>query len=74
MFVAGKYETSEAASWDEGDWDGDGVFSTNDFVSAFTDGGYEQGPLEAVRAVPEPAAAMLLLVGLMAIFPMRRKV
>ncbi|MCA9153019.1 MAG: PEP-CTERM sorting domain-containing protein, partial [Planctomycetales bacterium] len=57
-------------SWGEGDWDGDGLFGTSDFATAFQDGGYEAGPRPAVSAVPEPASLTLLLLGLL---PFARK-
>ncbi len=31
---AGKYETQQYASWAEGDWNGDGVFGTDDLVKS----------------------------------------
>ncbi len=41
VFQAGKYETGDAAIWEEGDWNGDGAFDSADFVAAFTTGLYE---------------------------------
>ena len=32
------------------------VFDSDDFIIAFQDGGYEQGPRTDVAAVPEPGA------------------
>ena len=66
-FAAGKYEIDEPAVWSEGDWDGTGRFDSGDFVAAFSDGGYEIGPppLNAVSAVPEPSAVLLLALGMM---------
>ena len=52
------------AGWSEGDWNGDGVFTSADFIIAFQDGGYEQGPRPDAAAVPEPAAWTLLVIGL----------
>ena len=52
------------AGWAEGDWNGDGFFTSDDFVTAFQDGGYEQGPRTDVAAVPEPGGVVLLLTGL----------
>ena len=45
-------------------WDGDMAFGSGDLVFAFSDGGYEQGPL--VAAVPEPSSLVLVLLGLFA--------
>ena len=66
VFAAGKYEVVGAsATWEQGDWNGDQAFGSADFVAAFADGGYETGPRPgAVSAVPEPASAWLLLLGL----------
>jgi hypothetical protein len=66
VLEAGKYETSEYASWSEGDWNGDGTFGTGDLVMALGDGGYEKGPLGDAVAVPEPGAWLLLVMGLLA--------
>lgn len=52
VFSSGKYEQAEAATWAEGDWNGDGRFGTADLIVAWQDGGYEQGPRAA--EVPEP--------------------
>jgi hypothetical protein len=46
-----------------GDANLDGEFNSGDLVAAFQDGGFEQGPLPAVRAIPEPTAAQLFIVG-----------
>ena len=54
-FQAGKYEVpAAAATWVQGDWDGDQFFTSADFVAAFFYGGYEVGPCLWVSAVPEP--------------------
>ena len=48
----------------EGDWNGDGVFSSTDFVFAFQAGGYESGPREGgLQVVPEPATSVLIAFG-----------
>ena len=39
-------------------------FDSADFVTAFVDGGYEQGPRTDVAAVPEPGGVLLLFLGL----------
>lgn len=42
VFRAGKFENSGAgrATWEEGDWDGDGLFTTRDLVFAFTEAAF----------------------------------
>ena len=42
FFQAGKYESNSAATWAEGDWNGDGLFDTADFVLALNEGCYGQ--------------------------------
>ncbi len=64
VFGAGKYETGENATWDEGDWNADLAFNSSDLVAAFGDGGYEQGPPPGANPVPEPSAGLLGLIGL----------
>ncbi len=73
VFAAGKYETGEAAGWDQGDWNGDGLFNTSDFVDAFNRGTYEQGPPAALAAVPEPSGLLTVLLGLVACIGLRRR-
>ena len=58
--VAGKYLTSQAATWGDGDWDGapggspgdppagDGLFDARDIVAALAAGKYTTGPYAAV--------------------------
>lgn len=74
VFQAGKFENLLPAKWSEGDWNGDGLFNSTDFVAAFQDGGFEQGPRpeNAVIAVPEPSAAILLSLGVVGIVRRRR--
>ncbi len=72
VFAAGKYETADSATWEQGDWDGDMKFDSSDLVAAFSDGGFEVGPRPSVSAVPEPSSAVLLLLGCLA-FVRRRK-
>jgi hypothetical protein len=69
---AGKYEQDLDAGWAEGDWTGDGRFSTDDMMRAFQDGGYEQGPRMSVQSVPEPTLAALGL-GAMAVLTLLRR-
>ena len=62
VFQAGKFETSEAATWNAGDWDADGQFGTGDLIAAFQDGGFEMGQrVQRVAIVPEPSSLLLLL-------------
>ncbi len=70
VFSIGKYETGNAAGWDEGDWDASGMFDSGDFVKAFSDGGYEQGPRG--NPVPEPGSVVLLALGGLALVWRRR--
>ena len=45
MFQTGKYEDNTAlpATFDEGDWNGDGEFDSSDLVAAFQAGNYVAG-------------------------------
>ncbi|MCA9152456.1 MAG: PEP-CTERM sorting domain-containing protein [Planctomycetales bacterium] len=72
VFQAGKYETAAAAVWSQGDFNGDGVFDSTDLVVAMQDGGYDQGLRPAIAAVPEPASALLALLG-MGLLAVRRR-
>ncbi len=72
VFQAGTYETTSEATWSEGDWNGDGVFDSGDFVIAFEDGGYERGPRTDPVAVPEPSAASLVVLGVVALLGLGR--
>lgn len=74
-FQAGEYEDAIAmnSDWTEGDWDGDGDFTSSDFVLAFQTGTYEQPSLlPAVKAIPEPSGAILLVLGAMGIVARKR--
>jgi hypothetical protein len=62
VFGAGKYETDEEAGWSEGDWNGDGFCDSSDMVTAFVDGGYEQGRRTDAAAVPEPLGWTLFVM------------
>ncbi|MFC1759142.1 LamG-like jellyroll fold domain-containing protein, partial [Planctomycetota bacterium] len=73
VFGSAKYETGQAATWEQGDWNADGAFNSADFVAAFSDGGYEKGPrTPGVATVPEPNS-MMLLGGLLCLAIVRRK-
>lgn len=50
---------------DIGDFNGDGLFTTSDLVSAPSDGGYERGPRAVVAAYPEPTGVLLFAIGLL---------
>ena len=54
VFALGKYDTGEAADWEEGDWDGNNRFDPDDLLAAFADGGYDLGERNPPAAVPEP--------------------
>ncbi len=75
VFVAGKYETGEHASWAEGDWNADLIFDSGDFVAAFADGGYERVPFPgAVQAVPEPGGILATFIALCVLIGAARRV
>jgi hypothetical protein len=71
VFTAGKYETGEMATWDQGDWSGDMLFNSSDFVLAFQQGGYELGPRPA--GVPEPSCIALALLGVLGVMSVVRR-
>ncbi len=73
VLLMGKYETGEVASWSQGDWNGDRIFSSADFVTAFVDGGYEEGLRTGTAEVPEPAAWLMLVTGLIGVAFGRRR-
>ena len=62
VFKAGKFETNEAATWAEGDWNGgpgengpsvgDGVFTSHDLVSAFQASRFNNGAYDAEAGDP----------------------
>ena len=43
VFTAGEYEDTIAlnSGWEEGDWNGDGEFTTADLMFAFEEGEYD---------------------------------
>lgn len=76
VFQRGKYETTEYALWEEGDWNGDMKFNGSDFVATF---GSCYEPPCGIRsqwyavAVPEPAALLLLVLGTLVFTGVRRR-
>ena len=56
VFQAGKYEDGipQNASWEEGDWNGDGDFDSLDMVFAFAAGLYEVLPGSLPPVFPRP--------------------
>lgn len=73
VFSLDKFESNENASWAEGDWNGDGRFGTEDFTAAFQDGGFEQGPRNAIANVPEPANSGAMAVAFLALMWLKRR-
>lgn len=75
VFGAGQYEDGIGgnSTWTTGDWNGDAEFDSGDLVFAFAHGGYEAGEKAVVAAVPEPASFVLIVIGLFALTPCRRK-
>jgi hypothetical protein len=73
VLASGTYEADVASVWSTGDFNGDGRTNSGDLVAALSDGGYEAGPRAAVAAVPEPAAAGLLLIGSLLVGTQRRR-
>jgi hypothetical protein len=67
VLAMGEYEDliEGNSNWASGDWDADSDFTTADLVTALADGGYEQGPRDVVNPVPEPAAGLLLALGML---------
>ncbi len=52
VMQVGEYEDDVTgnSSWAEGDWDGDGDFTTQDIILAFQDGGYSVASIWGMRA------------------------
>ena len=75
LLQAGQYEDGiyQNSTWATGDWNADGEFDRGDLVLALQDGGYGQGPRAALAAVPEPAAIVLALAGLVCLAAARRR-
>ena len=68
-----RYETGEEAGWGQGDWNADGLFSSDDLTAAFRDGGYNIGTRVPTAAVPEPSSSAFVLLGLHGIFLNRKR-
>jgi hypothetical protein len=64
VFTKGEYEDAVAlnSTWSDGDWNGNADFTSGDFVTAFTDAGFEKGPRAAVQGVPEPTSLMGVVI------------
>ncbi|MEZ6117509.1 MAG: hypothetical protein R3C28_13185 [Pirellulaceae bacterium] len=76
VFVAGEYEDAIEgnSTWATGDWSSNGEFDSADLVLAFQDGGYELGPREAVRSVPEPnECGLAISFGFLIVWLVRRR-
>lgn len=69
---AGRYENTAGgtATWATGDWNADGVFTSADFLAAFQDGGFLEGPRP--QAVPEPSSLVGVLLMLAAASRLKR--
>ena len=65
LLQAGQYEdgVQQNSTWATGDWNADGEFEKADLLLALQDGGYGEGSLAALAAVPEPPAMVLILAG-----------
>ncbi|MEZ6115113.1 MAG: hypothetical protein R3C28_00850 [Pirellulaceae bacterium] len=75
VFQAGEYEDSlvRNSNWSDGDWNGDGEFTSSDLVLAFAAGGYETSATSSATFVPEPNAIGMLVGMLMLLrLPKRR--
>jgi hypothetical protein len=59
VFKAAKYEAAGAvtATWEEGDWTGDGRFTSADLIAAFNTGDYRR----TLVAIPEPSPSTTVL-------------
>ena len=43
VMTAGKFNTGKPASWEEGDWNADGVFDHDDLSDVFLNNNYQRG-------------------------------
>ncbi len=71
--IIGEYEDAleDNSDWYEGDWDGDGDFTTSDYVVAFQAGFYSAAATPA--AVPEPASGVAGLFAILAMLARWRR-
>ncbi len=70
----GQYEdgVEDNSTWETGDWNADLDFNSADFVTAFQDGGYEQGLRDAVQSCPRTGQSAVRTRGSAAVDPIRR--
>ena len=79
FLAGGKFDTGSPASWNEGDFTYDGVVDILDAASFLSNGLFDAGPYnaasgqDAVAAVPEPSAWLLLAAAGMAVAMHRRR-
>jgi len=60
--AGGKFDSGAPASWNEGDFNHDGMFDALDIAELMSTGLYAADPAAGVAAVPEPAVARLIVV------------
>ena len=73
VLAAGTYDADADAVWSSGDFNGSGRFDSSDIIGALADGGYDQGPRAVTAALPEPSAGILLPMGLLGVFRLKRR-
>ena len=73
VFIPGLYLTGNAATYAQGDWDGDMDFDEQDIVASFIQGDYlKPARPDAVSAVPEPSSGTLIMLGMLVVLRRRR--
>ena len=67
VLAAGEYEDGVPgnSTWQDGDWDGDADFISDDLIIALADGGYGRGARRSVMVVPESSGWMGIAIGMM---------